>query len=515
MSLLKRFTMFAAILPLAAGLMFGQVPEKVELRILHYNDFHSQNIVSKITKTDSAGGKRTIEVGGTAVLKAYIDRARAEKPNTLLLHAGDDFQGSPVCAVTRGGSQIELLELMQPDVMTLGNHEFDYGADTLRALLKHCTFPIVSANLWDKSIGAPFVPRYRVLERGGLRIGVIGLAPPELKTLSLRDNVRDLEVLETDMTVRQAIAELRANFGTEFIVLLSHMGVEEDTAIARRVPGINVIVGGHSHTALFKPLRVGDTWIVQAGAKGRWLGVLDLVVNRAQKRIESGWGSLVETRAADVTPDPVIARAVAAQEARIDAGFREVLGRLETDWTRSHGPRESNIGSWQADALRAFAKTDIAFQNSGGIRKDLPAGPITVRDLWEISPFGNEIVTFELTGAQLRTALEMQGGKQREFCQVSGLRYTYDRAKAPSDALQAEVNGAPIDPARRYTVATNSFVGGHLHDFFNLPEKDVLVKPAMPALSDRDVFIEAVRAQKTIRAVTDGRIRVLGIGEDE
>ncbi len=482
--------------------------QTVELTILHYNDFHAQNAPSNVN-AEVNGEKTKIAVGGYAALKAYADRERAQRPNVILLHAGDDFQGTPISSITKGRSQFELLELMQPDAMTLGNHEFDYGAANLRQLLPTVTFPIISANLWDKSLGAPFVPRYRILERGGMTIGVIGLAPADLKSLTMRSNVEDLDVLDAAMVTRQLIHELGQRFGARFIVVLSHMGVEADSALAATVDDIDVIVGGHSHTALWKPMIVRGTRIVQAGAKGRWLGRLDLKVDAAEGRVESSWGQLIETRVGDVTVDPVMDAKVREMEAVVDSGLSEVIGELVTDWERGRDG-ETNIGNWQADVMRDFAKADIAFQNSGGIRKNLDAGPITLRDMWEISPFANEFVTFTVTGAQLLDMLRFQATETGEFCQVGGLRFTYDFDAAPEHALTAEVNGAPVDPARVYTIVTNSYVGGHLHDVFGLPEAEITVRPAGSAAVDRDVFIDYVRMQKVIDSKKDGRITLKG-----
>lgn len=482
--------------------------QTVDLTILHYNDFHAQNVPTTMNITVD-GVKQKADVGGYAVLKAYVNRERAGRENVLLLHAGDDFQGTPISSITKGRSQFELLELMQPDVMTLGNHEFDYGADNLRALFPTVTFPIVSANLWDKSRGAPFVPRYRVLRRAGMSIGVIGLAPPDLKTLTLRSNVADLDVLDAAMATRQTMHELAERFGVKFFVVLSHMGVENDEALAAAVDGIDVIVGGHSHSLLRKPRNVNGTLIVQAGSKGRWLGRLDLTVDTAAGTVTKSWGQVIETVTGAVTPDPVMLAKVRSLEAVVDSGLSEVIGELVTPWVRGRDG-ESNVGSWQADVMRDFAQADIAFQNSGGIRKNLDAGPITLRDMWEISPFANEFVVFTVTGTQLLSMLHFQARETGEFCQVSGLRFTYDY-DAPADrALTVEVNGAPVDPQRRYTVVTNSYVGGMLHDVFGLPEAEIEVRPAGSAAVDRDVFIDYVRQQKRIDSHTDGRITLKG-----
>lgn len=496
------------LLPLLTPPLHAQ--RTVELTILHYNDFHAQNVPTTMNIRTDDGSRERVAVGGSAALKAWVDRERASAPNAVLLHAGDDFQGTPISSITKGRSQFELLELMQPDAMTLGNHEFDYGADNLRRLLPTVTFPIVSANLWDKSAGAPFVPRYRILRRDGMSVGVIGLAPPDLTELSLRENVRDLDVLDPAMAVRQTMRELEEKFDVRFVVVLSHMGLEQDSTLAATVDDIDVIVGGHSHTALWEPKRVNGTVIAQAGDKGRWLGRLALTVDADAGRVLRAHGTLLPTVVDAVTPDPVVAAAVAAFEAQVAEGLSEVIGTLETDWKRNSSG-ESNIGSWMADAMRAFAGADVAMHNSGGIRKNLAAGPITLRDIWEIAPFGNHFVTFEVTGAQLRGMLRHQAEVTGEFCQVSGLAYTWDFT-APEGArlVRAEVGGAPVDDARRYTVVTNNYIGGHLYDVFGLPEAGVEVRDVLPAHVDRDVFIDAVRAQGRVDSRVDGRITLIG-----
>jgi 5'-nucleotidase len=161
-----------------------------------------------------------------------------------------------------------------------------------------------------------------------------------------------------------------------------------------------------------------------------------------------------------------------------------------------------------ADRIRDYAQADIGLQNSGGIRKDIAAGPVTYRDLWEISPFGNEIVRFRVTGAQLRQMFLFQARKSSEFCQVGGMAYAYDERSGGEPAFSISVGGAPVDDARSYTVATNSFVGGHLFDFFSLPEASIAVETVEPASTDRDVFIAAIKRQPRIVSSLEGRITI-------
>jgi 2',3'-cyclic-nucleotide 2'-phosphodiesterase (5'-nucleotidase family) len=160
-----------------------------------------------------------------------------------------------------------------------------------------------------------------------------------------------------------------------------------------------------------------------------------------------------------------------------------------------------------ADAVRGYMKADVGFVNSGGIRKDMIAGPITLRDIWEISPFGNELVSFSVTGRQLESMMKYQGEKDREFCQVSGLIYAYDRK---TKALTMTVGGAPVDPAKVYKVATSNFVASHISEVFGLSDSDIRVEAPIPAVIDRDVYIDLIRRQKNINSRLEGRIRITG-----
>jgi 2',3'-cyclic-nucleotide 2'-phosphodiesterase/3'-nucleotidase len=181
-----------------------------------------------------------------------------------------------------------------------------------------------------------------------------------------------------------------------------------------------------------------------------------------------------------------------------------VIGTLEVDW-RSEYNHESNIGNWAADAMRAFAETDIAFANSGGFRKDLPAGKITVRDVWEIFPFNNSFVSFRVSGKMLRAMISWQADGKGELMQVSGVRYTFDSSKPPGQkVVSIEVNANPVDDDKIYSVVTNSYVGGHLHDFFGTPERETELSRSDKI--DHDLFVDAVKKQKHVSSRVEGRI---------
>ncbi|CUS83503.1 5'-nucleotidase, C-terminal domain [Candidatus Kryptonium thompsonii] len=200
-------------------------------------------------------------------------------------------------------------------------------------------------------------------------------------------------------------------------------------------------------------------------------------------------------------------------EKMVDKEFGQVIGKLEVDWKRNfYG--ESNLGNWEADVMREFAKTDIAFQNSGGLRKDLPKGDIKVRDIWEINPFGNTFVVFEVDGKTLRKMMEWQASGKAELMQVSGIKVVFDsRKKIGERIISIEVGGKPLDENRIYSIVTNNWVADHLYDLFGIPQNSVKIKNL--GVVDRDIFIEAVKKQKVIKSEVEGRIIDLAKQKEE
>jgi len=474
--------------PIQAGTA-ANVPTAV---ILHWNDFHSSNIPYK-------PGRADYYVGGYANLAGYIDSLRNLYPAAIVLNAGDDFQGSPVSNLTHGLSQILILNKILPSGFTIGNHEFDYGINNLKEVLSRANFPVISANLYDSTKSDLFVKPYTIVRSGPLKIAVIGVITADMRTLALPQNIKGLGILDPVTQIRKYVAEVEPQ--TDLIVLLSHYGAEEDSLLATQLTGVDVIIGGHSHTYLRQPMKVNNILICQAGSNGRNLGCLKVGVDQKQKSIASFSYESIETRLGRVKPSPAVAKVVDSLEANIATEMDKVIGRLVTDWRRdSHG--ESNIGDWICDVTRARFLADIAFMNSGGIRKDLKAGPIRVRDLWEISPFDNTIEKVEVTGKQLKFMMQYRLDNPRDLLQVSGLSYEYNEAE--KKIIKVSVSGQPVGDDKRYTLVTNNFVTGQFERFFGLAPSAVKITPTN--VIGRDILIDAVKAQPVIDSRTENRI---------
>lgn len=483
----------------------------VPLTILHWNDFHSQDEPYKVVLPDTVTGRDTsYMVGGTATLLAYINQWKKPGNNVLVLNAGDEFQGAPISSLTFGQSQIELMNIIHPDAMELGNHEFDYGKRRLEQALALARYPVLCANVWDEEKNKFLVPPSLVLRKGNVKVGIVGFIIPALEEMVVRDSLAGIRMLSVDSMLSIKVREFRKD-NVNLIIVLSHMGLEYDTVVARRHPDVDVIVGGHNHIPLFKPIKTNRTLVVQAGSQGRWLGKLDLVVDTKGDSVYSASERLVETRVSDVTPDAQASAMVESLVASQRKTMNEVIGELKTPWVRrsSGGTGESNIGDWEADAIRDYAHADVAFQNAGGIRIDLPAGAITVGDIWRMNPFGNHFVMFEVKGTVLRSMFEhVCSSNQRDVVHAGGARYVFDSSKPPGQKLvSVEVNGQALDDSGTYTIVTNNFIASNFKVHFGF-EPQAIVFTSLPKL-DREVFIDRIRSDKVVVSTIDGRVKDL------
>ncbi len=489
-----------SLVVLFASLAFSQE----HLTILHWNDFHSQNLPFQVkAKSKTTNNDTTYFVGGSATLASYLKKYGKGTSGTLALNAGDDFQGSPVSTVTKGKSQIDLMNLLNPDVMTLGNHEFDYTNISLHEKISKAVFPIVSANLLYEESNKPFAGTYVMKQIGKVKIAVVGLMTSDLPTLSLPENTKGLKVESPAETINRLVPQLKKE-GADLIVALTHLGVDDDSLLALHAPDIDIIVGGHSHTALFKPKIINGVIIVQAGTRGRWLGKLDLSIDIQKDTIVASTEELIECRSADVKEDSTVKSKVLELEQLADKSLNEVIGELNGDWYRTYGG-ESPVGNWIADAMRAYAKSDIAFQNSGGIRKDILRGKITTRDIWEISPFGNTLIVFTVDGITLRSMLQHQLSIVDDFCQVSGLTYDFSVKDGKRILKSALISGKQIEETKKYSIVTNNYIVAQSKKYFGI----TLSEKALTQLNviDRDVLIDAVKQQKVITPARDERIK--------
>ncbi len=453
----------AACGPARDAVTVGLPPQPGHVTLLHTNDLHGHFLPEP---ADWIEGRPAI--GGMVRIEQEVRRLRQERPrgSVLTLDGGDLLTGTPLTDLdidgAKGGAMMKLLGKVGYDYWVIGNHDFDKGLDNLIALARLSPVPMLSSNVRSPGGTTPLIPKQRfsdILEVGDVRVGLIGATTDGLEGLMNRKDFARLQLLRTEETVREEVKRLEAR--TDLIVVLSHIGLDYDQALARHVPGIDVIVGAHSHTRLTKPERVNDTWIVQAGSYGRSLGVLDLVVENDSVRSASyELRDLVPETAAGA-PNPELVALVDGWKTAIDGFYGQRLSAAPTLLGRSYH-HESALGRWITDALRTTAEADVAFYNGGGLRSDLPAGEVTRGTLYACFPFNNEIKVFEMTGESLLGVMlrnaAAENDEKRGFLSLSGMRYRWKLVNGAPEIVEATIGGTPVDPSKRYVVATTSYI---------------------------------------------------------
>ncbi len=519
----------SSLLWMGTSLKFAHAagPETYKLRIIHTNDHHAR--IEPVT-----GGTPPAPVhGGVSRRKTLIDAVRAEGGNQILLDAGDVFQGTLWFNQYSGLADLEFYNALGYEAMTIGNHEFDRGAQPLADFIKGAKFPVLSANtVTDAStpIHGLFQP-WIIKEIGGQRIGIFGLTTDETAILSSPGaGVSFSNYIEA---ARKAVADLKAQ-GINKIIALTHIGITFDRELARQVDGIQVIIGGHSHTPMgpmvnpADPTRPYPEVIASPSGKpvimatdwewGRWLGDLTVGFDANGDITNVLAGHPVEV-AASVAPDPGFESRVEVLKQPLVALRSQQVGEAAVALNGARADvrsKETNLGNLISDAMLSATRSagaQLALMNGGSIRTSIDAGPVTLGEVLEVQPFGNTIVLITLTGAQLREALE-NGVSQVEqtagrFPQVGGMKYTWNRGAAPNSRIVSVQVGdgkggyTELDPAGTYRVVTNNFLltGG---DGYSVLTKGT--GKVDTGLIDADVTAEYIRANSPVNAVVEGRI---------
>jgi 5'-nucleotidase/UDP-sugar diphosphatase len=512
--MMKRILAWILALTLSLGLAapgFAEAP-RGRLVILHTNDVHGRAVA------DPAGMVR-----GYAAIARYKKDLEAAGDSVLLLDAGDACQGTPLVNLSMGKTAIEFMNAAGYDAMAPGNHEFDWGLDNARQLAGLADFPMLSANIVNHLEGSLTFAANKVFEMpNGMKVGVFGLTTPETMTKAHPDKVRGIDFLQAEAlyeAARKQVEELKAA-GADIIVLLSHLGSDDESApnrsldVLENVTGIDLLIDGHSHSLFEKGKMVGDTLLVSAGEYGQNLGVVVYDGEKFSASLFSGLGKSAMSAVVEVEGvlysalltaklDAEVAELVNNADQAVKQELSKVFARTEVylNGERDPGNRteETNLGDFSADAILWAAKQALgdkvvaAITNGGGIRASIQAGDITMNDMKTVFPFGNEVSVLEVKGSELLEALEAATSSTPKalgaFPQVSGIVFSIDTtvpyekgeqypdstyfapAKPGSRVKIESVGGQPFDLEALYTIATNDFTaaGGDTYYVFRYP----------------------------------------------
>ncbi|MFD1796307.1 multifunctional 2',3'-cyclic-nucleotide 2'-phosphodiesterase/5'-nucleotidase/3'-nucleotidase [Paracoccus aurantiacus] len=524
----------------ALSLFAGAANAEYVLHVLHTNDLHSR--IEEINKYDSTCDAETSAAGecfgGIArvatKVKELTDQITAEGGNVILLDAGDQYQGSLFYTTYKGKDVVEFMTAVGYDAMAVGNHEFDDGDDGLALLAEGVDFPVISGNL-DLSQNnrlKDIVDGTAVLDVGGQKVGIISaLATDTPETSSPSDSV----IFQDEIEALTADAQELSDAGVDKIIALTHTGYLKDQEIAETVPGVDAVVGGHSHTLLgdmegaagpYPTMVAGaggdEVPVVTAYAYSKYLGHLVLTFDDSGKLIKAeGQPVLLDS---SVTPDETLSARIKELAAPIEELKNKIVAETKTEIGADRNDcraRECVMGTLVADAMLDRVKDQgvtIAIQNGGGLRASIDAGPISMGEIISVLPFQNTLATFKLKGSDVVAALENGASQMEEgagrFSQVAGLKYTVDPAaeagKRISDVqVMKDGNWVPIDRSAEYGVVSNNYMrnGGDGYSVFEANATQVY--DFGPDLAD--VLAEYIARQGAdFSPATDGRITVVG-----
>lgn len=476
-------------------------PRYWKLTILHTNDthgnlfpFHYPDPPDPNTQEAQLTLRRNI--GGAARRATLVHRLRQGFGTTWLVDVGDFHDGTAFSIEYRGQADVAVMNAMGYTIATHGNHEFNNSRAQWQQLAQMARFPIVCANVVDANTKEPLFKPYEILQVEGARIAVFGLLTESTRGYpATREGIEITDSLEA---ARQLVPRLRQE--ADVVVLLSHLGYENDLRLVREVPGIDIIIGGHSHTRLAKPefvpagapesaFRKNGTVIAQAFQWGGELGKLEVILRRdpqTGKWTPMSYRGELLLVSPDIPEDPAVQQVIERYWKPLKGYYGVLLGEAEDDFTRrGTDDAEYNL---VADALREMLGTEADLQNMGGVRSPILRGPITRYDLAKALPFGNTTVRFRATGAQLREIL------RRTRPAVSGIRYRYERG----ELVEVTVNGQPLRDDREYLLSTNSYFAQRYLQPMGIAYEDTGKKRL-------DLVSEYILKHGRIRPAYDGR----------
>lgn len=446
---------------------------------------------------------------GYAKLATLMKELREENPNTMIIDGGDMVQGTLYVNQSRGKAATQLANALGYDLMTSGNHEYDFGHEHLMKLTKMFNFPVLAANVFDEQGKLLFQP-YVTKQFANKTFAILGLVTKDTPILTHPDGVKGLTFKDPIEVAQEWVPKLRKK--ADHVIVLCHTGLKYDREMAQKVPGIDIIVGGHTHTPVHEPELVNGTYIVQAWEYAKSLGRIDLFYH-GKDLIHFSGGLLTHDRITQ--PDPKVASIVELLQKNTESLLSDKIAtaivNIDGDQAKIR-KQETMMGNLVADAMMERTRNilgvnpDTALINAGSIRATLMKGDITKRNLYDVLPFPNTLVVVEITGNELKAALENGVSEIGRFLQIAGMTFSFD-IKQPKGNRVTTVNvgGKALVANKMYRVATTDFLvaGGSGYTMF----KDK--KTMKTDVTIYEVVEQYMREKKEISGKIEQRIKQL------
>ena len=481
-----------------------------KITILHSNDLHGDFLAEQVDEK---------LVGGVSMLSGYIEKVRAEEPNTIYAIAGDMFRGSVIDSEYKGLSTIEIMNALAPDIVTIGNHEVDYGIAHLLFIEKCARFPIINANLYIKNTPTRLFTPYKILRVDGMNILFIGIITQDVinqtKSESLVGSFVDTAAAAAEVG---KICNAHNSIDIDFTVLLTHIGFEEDKKLAAMLDpdwGVDVIIGGHSHTKLEEPFKVNDIYIVQAGTGTDEIGRFDIMVDTDLNAIDTFTWQMVPIDDAHCPRDEEVENFIQRYRSATSQKYDRIITRLSCELTHPKRNQETSLGDLIADILRDSFGIDLMLMGSGAIRSYALGPVVHYADLVECLPYDDAVYMLKVTGTQLERMIrhilrdEAFQGEHTEFYQFShGMRIVWSRSGQVFRELT--LDGEVLHADRLYSVAMQKYHYNNLKPFLNitLEEAEQNGKIRVLSTSARDVVEEYLTVNQHLSREVEGRLVV-------
>ena len=477
--------------------------------ILHSNDMHGDFL------SEVSGGDGNL-VGGLALLSGYVNKVRKEEQNVIYVIAGDMVQGSLIDAEYKGISTIEIMNYLAPDVVTLGNHELDYGLPHLLFLEKMANFPIVNANLYITHYNKRLMQPYKILNMAGFNILFTGVI-----TEKIMDSLKKDSLISSFITLEEASEEVGKitnaykNNDIDLTILLTHIGFDSDKTLAGLLDpewGVDIIIGGHSHTILDRPAEVNNVLIAQAGTGTDHIGRFDIEVDDDTNSIVKFSWQLVEINDDLTAPDLEMHNFINSFKVEIDRKYNAIICKLAEEHTHPSRSVETSLGNLLTDAIHCYTDADVTLVGSGSVRGEKLGPKVSLSDFLEIFPFDDGISRYEITGRQLKQvfAYIMRSDNRTaegECFQVNKeVSAVYDERNKKLESLT--INGKTVINEDPYTICVQGYHFANAEANLSLSQEELLArgKNKVITTSAQQIIEEFLRNNQNANSRVSGRL---------
>lgn len=477
--------------------------------ILHSNDMHGDFLAEQ----EAGGGEL---VGGLPLLSGYINKVRAEETNVLYVISGDMVQGSIIDSDFKGTSTMQIMNYLAPDVVGLGNHEVDYGLPHLLFLEKLANFPIVNANLYVKPFEKRMMRPHYIVEMDGFSILFTGiLTEKTMDSIKLDELIGTFVTLEEAATEVGKICDFYKNDDIDLTVVLTHIGFESDKELAAMLRpewGVDMIIGGHSHTILNQPEEINGILIVQAGTGTNQVGRFDIVVDDDTNAIVEHTWRLIPIDEDIAEPDLRMAEFIESFKSVVDRKYGVILTKFTEKLTHPLREQETSLGNLMADALAETTGADVVLLGAGSVRVKELGPAVTLMDLMSCFPYDDSITKFTVDGATMKRIFnhwmrtENRDG-EGECYQVNGrVRAVYSDG---AHALQSlAIDGKPVEDGGKYTLLLQGYHAKNAAAYLSVTPEELAAAgaPRVEATSAQTVLREWMLANQNIKREVEGRL---------